>query len=356
MGYELRRWLADRLPAEISSGERLVALEIADQANEQTRRAYGKNLLQTVARRTGYTDEKQVGKALGKLGARGLELRVPIHKNGRPLINAKGRPVFAYEGHETTYKIPTLDECPLLVVPPAGDLSAPPSGRPLANSGPPDGDEWSPAGDQVVPRTGPSGPPSGGPFSSSSPQDSSSLLSHERVVMEALASAGVTVDEMREVIKEIRKATKTKIENPASYLRTIAQRGDLPDYLNRVRANAQKAASYATRQTQPPPVVDQAPDPDEPSVTPEEAAAARAAVREALRGSQVRKGEKGPARILPPRAAPEKVPANVQAAHAYLNGRGDFAEWMIAAREKLGPDAPRNEVVVLAADLARSAG
>jgi len=108
MGFNLRRWFADYLPSDLSAGERLVALEIADLARDETRLAYGKDLLETVARRTGYADTKQVGKVLGKLAARGIELRVQIIKDGRPLFDRRNRPVFAYEGRQTTYRIPTL--------------------------------------------------------------------------------------------------------------------------------------------------------------------------------------------------------------------------------------------------------
>ncbi|MFS1305127.1 hypothetical protein [Streptosporangium longisporum] len=171
--------------------------------------------------------------------------------------------------------------------------------------------------------------------------------------MEALASAGVTVDEMREVIKEIRQAIKGKIENPNSYFRTIAARGDLPDYLNRVRANAERAAAYAVRKAQPQPAAEQAADPDEPSVTPEEREAAIAAIREALGGAHVRSGGKGPARVLRPRQAPEEPSPAAQAARSYLNSRGDYFEWMAVARDKLGETAGRDEVVIFAAELAK---
>ena len=82
MGYQLRRWLADRLPDTLSSGERLVALEIADQANDHTRRAWGDATLATILRRTGYADDKQLGKVLGKLAEHGVELRVPVRDAG----------------------------------------------------------------------------------------------------------------------------------------------------------------------------------------------------------------------------------------------------------------------------------
>ncbi|WP_432034208.1 hypothetical protein [Streptomyces antibioticus] len=124
MGYDLRRWLADRLPAGLSSGERLVALEIADQAREDSRLAYGPKFMETVVRRTGLSSWKQVGKVLGKLSAAGIELRQPVTgADGAPILDKAGRTLFACAGHQTTFRIPDEGECPALKLPPAGDLS-----------------------------------------------------------------------------------------------------------------------------------------------------------------------------------------------------------------------------------------
>lgn len=251
MGYQLRRWLADRLPDTLSSGERLVALEIADQANDHTRQAYGKGLLATVARRTGFANEKQVGKVLGKLAARGLELRVQILKDGKPLFDGKGRPVFAYEGRETSYRIPTAEECPELV-PFPGDHSGLPHGGPVDASGPPPGPEWSPAGDSVVPRPGPSGPPSGGPFSSDllreSPQERTSSLSprareatdpppvverekrsHSKVITPHTLVKDARVIGDHEVSDFVRWAEREHLVRGNGWWRTLIKNGDLPE-------------------------------------------------------------------------------------------------------------------------------
>jgi len=169
MGYELRRWLADRLPPELSSGERLVALEIADQANDTTRLAYGRGLLEVVARRTGFSSTKQVRKVLTKLAAKNIELRVPLTgKDGRPLVGKDGRLVYAREGQESTYRIPTMAECPALQEPPPSaepgtPPSGPPSGSPRNGDGPPTPSAGDPGGS---PRSGgspSSGHPSGSP-------------------------------------------------------------------------------------------------------------------------------------------------------------------------------------------------
>lgn len=162
MGYELRRWLADRLPAGLSSGERLVALEIADQAHDSTRVANSADVLETVARRAGLSGVKQVGKVLGKLAAGGIELRVPLKdQQGQPLTDKAGRTVFACAGRRTTFRVPREDDCPALMVPPAGDHSAPerspgretkrsPAGGSIDGERSPAGGtnrpEWSPAG------------------------------------------------------------------------------------------------------------------------------------------------------------------------------------------------------------------
>ncbi|MEU8713591.1 hypothetical protein [Streptomyces sp. NPDC048663] len=163
MGYTLRRWLADRLPDGLSSGERLVALEIADQAGEDSRLAYGPKLMEIVIRRTGLSSWKQVGKVLGKLSAAGIELRQPItDADGVPITDKSGRTLFACAGHQTTFRIPDEGECPALKVPPEGDLStqesSPSRGTNTGRKLPPVGDqsaESSPAGETKTPERSP---------------------------------------------------------------------------------------------------------------------------------------------------------------------------------------------------------
>lgn len=134
MGYELRRQLADWLPtglAGISSGERLVALEIADQANDRTRRAYGHDVMDIVVRRTGIANAKQVGKILGKLAANGLELRVPVtSKDGTIVRNRQGQVVYACNGHMLEFLVPQFGNREALKVPPAGDQEEEPAEAP----------------------------------------------------------------------------------------------------------------------------------------------------------------------------------------------------------------------------------
>ena len=122
MGYELRRWLEDRLPQEISSGERVVALAIADLAWDDSRVAYGRKFMEKLLWKTGFENEAQIGKVLGKLAARGIELRVPINgEDGKPMRNKRGQLVYAHRGHQRTFRIPFASEFPGRAAPYWGD-------------------------------------------------------------------------------------------------------------------------------------------------------------------------------------------------------------------------------------------
>ncbi|MER7126700.1 hypothetical protein [Micrococcus luteus] len=357
MGYQLRRWLADHLPAGLSSGERLVALEIADQANDQTRRAYGSELRATILRRTGYANEKQLGKVLTKLAKNGVEMRVPIRdKHGEPVRDSRGRVMYACNGHEASeFMVPRLSDLPSCpewgtFLDEAAPERSPERGSKEDEAAPPDPEaapDGGPSGVKV-PRLVPKVPPAGHPSPQSPQENSSSLLSHERVVMETLASRGVTEMEMREIIRLIKRENQPR--SLAPYVARMADNGDLPDLLARVRADAERRAA---RRFTPPP--EPAPEPERSSTTPEERDAAIAAARDILQGlraPQGRRGAAGPARIVRPRAAPE-TPPEVAADHAYLVGLGDSDIWWSAARRQLGDQAHRNEVTRLAAQLAR---
>jgi hypothetical protein len=113
MGYELRRWFEDRLPQEISSGERVVALAIADLVWDDSRVGYGTKFMAKLLHKTGFENEGQIGKVLGKLAARGIELRVPIKgEDGKPLKDKRGQFVYAHRGHQRTFRVPFESEFP----------------------------------------------------------------------------------------------------------------------------------------------------------------------------------------------------------------------------------------------------
>ncbi|WP_156056025.1 hypothetical protein [Streptosporangium roseum] len=58
-------------------------------------------------------------------------------------------------------------------------------------------------------------------------------------------------------------------------------------------------------------------------------------------------------RVLRPRSPVDEPSPAAEAARAELLEGGDFDRWMTAARGKLGAGAARDEVVILAAELAR---
>lgn len=98
MGHDLRRWLRAALPADVTPAERLVALEIADNAKDETRRAWP--TLEQLAHWCGLKNAKSVGQALRGLADKGWEMRVPIAKE------EDGTLVFARAGQKLTFLVP----------------------------------------------------------------------------------------------------------------------------------------------------------------------------------------------------------------------------------------------------------
>jgi hypothetical protein len=111
VGYQLYREILDYAPAAWSSGERLVALVIADDAGELTRRSWIANTL--LCQRAGLS-QTGVRSALQKLAGRGYEMRVSHGED------ALGRPVYAVTGHAVDYLVPPVSAL-------LGDTGASPS-------------------------------------------------------------------------------------------------------------------------------------------------------------------------------------------------------------------------------------
>jgi hypothetical protein len=108
VGYKLYREIRDFAPPDWTSGERLVALMIADDAGETSRRSW--LALGELCFRTGLKPSS-VRAALAKLAARGYEMRVP-HGTG-----SDGRAVFAAKGHAVDYLVPALPVAASAVAP-----------------------------------------------------------------------------------------------------------------------------------------------------------------------------------------------------------------------------------------------
>jgi hypothetical protein len=102
MGFELRRQLREALGPNVTGLQRAVALEIADDAREGSRRSYVS--LEELARWTGAKDAVVVRNALKRLAAAGWEFRVPIGKG------KDGRTLYAVPGTRMTFVVPPFEQ------------------------------------------------------------------------------------------------------------------------------------------------------------------------------------------------------------------------------------------------------
>jgi hypothetical protein len=195
MGYELRRQLREALGPDITGLQRAVALEIADDANERTRRSWV--ALEDLARWTGAKDSSVVRNALKRLAAAGWDFRVPIGKG------KDGRALYAVPGTRMTFIVPDFK----------GGAGATPSGAkkgeqglPIGGAGatprPPKGGAGAHSEGATAPSEGAVAPPfssdssdSKKPASASAPE---AALDHgiprdARPLVDGLSAAGVIV-------------------------------------------------------------------------------------------------------------------------------------------------------------------
>lgn len=101
MGYRLRRDLREVLGPEIKGMPRAVALEIADDARDETRLSFAS--LENLRRWTAAKDTNVVRDALKRLAAAGWEFRVPIGKG------KDGRLLYAVPGTRVTFRVPDFE-------------------------------------------------------------------------------------------------------------------------------------------------------------------------------------------------------------------------------------------------------
>jgi hypothetical protein len=101
VGYELRRQLREALGPQVTGLQRAVALEIADDANEETRKSWA--ALEDLARWTGAKDTSVVRNALKRLAVAGWEFRIPIGKG------KDGRVLYAVPGQRMTFLVPPFE-------------------------------------------------------------------------------------------------------------------------------------------------------------------------------------------------------------------------------------------------------
>jgi hypothetical protein len=125
VGYKLFREVIDFAPADLTSGELVVALVIADDANDRARKSWIPLPLLCARARL---KPSAVRAALAKLAARGMEFRV-IHGYG-----TDGRPVFAVKGRKLDFVVPDMLQGASGLAPKPVDNPAP--AQPLGASNP----------------------------------------------------------------------------------------------------------------------------------------------------------------------------------------------------------------------------
>lgn len=122
MGYQLRRDLREALGPGIKGLQRAVALEIADDANDNTRESLVP--LEVLARWTSAGSTDVVRNALKRLAEAGWEFRVPIGKG------KDGRLLYAVPGIRMTFLVPPFTVEGVATAPPSeGEGGSPRSFR-----------------------------------------------------------------------------------------------------------------------------------------------------------------------------------------------------------------------------------
>ncbi len=87
-------------PANLGPSERMVLVAIAEDARDATRESWALTRAD-LCQRTGMSAEA-LKKAFQRLAKAGLEVRIPLK------TDKKGNPVYAYEGKQSTYRLPPL--------------------------------------------------------------------------------------------------------------------------------------------------------------------------------------------------------------------------------------------------------
>ena len=97
---------------ELSHAEVRLLVCLAERARDSTRECWPG--MDELCHRMGVQNDRAVGKVLQSLASKGLEARVPIKApdNGQPILDSRGRQVFAARGHQTTYRVPRFKARP----------------------------------------------------------------------------------------------------------------------------------------------------------------------------------------------------------------------------------------------------
>jgi hypothetical protein len=233
MGYKLRRLLREALGREITGLQRAVALEIADDANDDSRRSYA--TLEQLVVWTAAKDTNVVRNALKRLAAVGWEFRVPIGEG------KDGRILYAVPGKRMTFRVPEFEGV---------STATPWADRGVATDTPEEVAPALPPVPQGVAMTRPGVAPAhsegAGALSEgagATPFSSSPQTSFLSAAVELIRSAAIVAEsEERELADWI---TKTRKPGSAAWWRTVATNGDLPALADAWRA-AQRVDTAGT--------------------------------------------------------------------------------------------------------------
>jgi hypothetical protein len=208
----------DHAPAELSPTERMVLVAIAEKANDGTREAHGAGVRdEVIAERCGLAVESLTN-VFRRLARHGVEVRVPL------AFTAHGRPLFACNGRQKTYRIPPLE--PRSPVTEPGFKTGP-------ATGPGAEDRSRNTEDRSSDRAYPSAP-------SKNPQAAAARATE--IVIE---NTDATDTEAAAVVDLIR--VERKPHSIVGLLQKIARDGDLPDWLTRVRETSAEQQTVDNR-------------------------------------------------------------------------------------------------------------
>lgn len=106
-------WLRTPAAKDLSPKARIVLLTVADRVMDtrtrQMRRFKGDDsTLHERLRQVADVSPEGLKKIFQELAARDLEVRVQIHKDGKPMFDKAGRPVYACRGHSMDFRLPDL--------------------------------------------------------------------------------------------------------------------------------------------------------------------------------------------------------------------------------------------------------
>jgi hypothetical protein len=219
MGYVLYREVLEHAPPDVTSGELVVWLVVADDASDKTRLSWIER--DELLRRT-RMGARGLAHAFGRLAERGYELRVERGKD------RNGRPVYAYKGAQSNYRLPVLD----LGKADAGVIHL--EQERLTQESSIDGQRMTHRSERVTHKSAKGDAqviPS--PQAPQEPQQRAGLA--ERIVMDA---TDATADEARAVVALVEQRDRPR--SLGGFLRHLAADGDLASRLAAVRDTRQR--------------------------------------------------------------------------------------------------------------------